>query len=200
MLTAWQPPQEIPPVVVLRKLLRGPLTLGHVLLLHEMGNPIVAGKPSGLDDLAQAVMVCQCATEGEAKSLLLSASNRIGRWFVSRWGRRVGVHGLDGEFQRFADWFTAQTSGPAVDDADEKQKPKAITSPWPIYLQSVAMSCLHLSPEDSRRQHVRTLKQWLGAHAESQGSVKFVTEELQEALDRIEKAEAAMVAKHGGAA
>lgn len=205
MLTAWQPPQEIPPVVVLRKMLRGPLTLGHVLLLHEMGNPIVAGKPSGPEDLVAAVIVCQSKTaEDAAADIAYMDRSFWGRWMLRRWASRWSSIAFEPEFQRFSEWFLAQVSGPVVDDADDKKPAKPLTSPWPVYLMSVAIARLGLSVAEAKATPIRTLKQWIGAHAESEGGVKFITEELQEAIDKAVKSaeaarDAALLAKKGSA-
>ena len=57
MFTDWQHPGEIEPVSVYKILLRGPVTLGHVLLLDELGSPVVKGESFDIGELMIAAMV-----------------------------------------------------------------------------------------------------------------------------------------------
>lgn len=186
MRTDWQSPHEIPSVRVLRVTLRGPVTLGHVLFLDELGSPVVRGESISLGDLSLAVLVCSM-TEKQARKALRS---RFAGLLVHWWGRRCAKLAFDEEADRFNEWFSEQCGGPTIDRAeDSDREPKPLTSPWYHAKLASAMAYLHLSMDDAIAMPVKRLNQLLGAYAETQGNVSFVTPEIDKANEIIEQAE-----------
>lgn len=188
MRTDWQSPHEIPPVRVLRLTLRGPVTLGHILLLDELGSPVVRGEGIGIGDLYTAALVCS-STVSDARGFLKS------RWLpiLTRFhGYRCGRLNFDDETGKFCDWFREQCGGPTIDRAEtEVPKDNRSTVPWYWSKMAVAVGHLGISVPDAEKMPVKRLNQLIGAYAETQGNVKFVTDEVDKANEVIAKAEKA---------
>lgn len=197
MRTDWQSPHEIPPVRVLRLTLRGPVTLGHVLLLDELGSPVVKGDPLSLDDLALAVLACSMPVASVRKAL----RSRFIRPALKWWGRRCSKLNFDDEADKFSLWFTEQCGGPTIDTAEtEMPKNHRSTSPWYWAKMAVAVGHLGLSIPDAEALPVKRLNQLIGAYAETQGSVKFITDEVDRANEIIAEAEKRLLASLQGGA
>ncbi len=187
MRTDWKSPHEIPPVRVLRITLRGPVTLGHVLLLDEIGSPVVRGDGIGIGDLYAATLVCS-STVSDARGFLKS------RWLpllTRLHGHRCGRLNFSEESDRFCEWFREQCGGPTIDRAETDTPKESSTVPWYWSKMAVAVGHLGLSVPDAEAMPVKRLNQLIGAYAETQGNVKFITDEIDAANKVIEAAEKA---------
>ena len=179
--------------MVLGFVLRGPLTLGHVLLMDEMNSPIARGEQFEIGDLALAAFLCaQPADESR---------NDIRKWwarpFMAWRGRQTAKLDFTAEAERFSEWFTAQCGGPTIDTGDEKmaKRSKPVSAPWYIGKLALAVGELGMSVKDATDMPVKRLNQLVGALLESRGDVTFVTERLANALEQVESWEKELQAK-----
>lgn len=197
MFTAWHPPTEIPPACVLRKALRGPVTLGHVLLLDEMQSPVVKGGEIAIGDLAVAVAVCLARDAMEAREDL---SSRLFPFLAQYWARRCATLDFAKECETFGDWFGAQCSGPVYEDdpAGRGAKPRApMSAPWYISLLALAVGELQMSVADAEAMPVKRLRQLTAALAEMRGQAAIRTETTHEFIEQVREWERERI---GGAA
>jgi hypothetical protein len=189
MLTAWEHPDRIQPVRVLRVTLRGPVTLGHVLLLDEIGSPVVTGEQFELGDLAIATLVCfEPTAEAAKKSLRSWWSKRI----IRIWGGICGRLDIQSESDRFAEWFSAQCGGPEQKTKirDGHEAPEPLSAPWYINKLASAVGELGLSIEEASALPMKRLNQITGALAESRGNASFLREDEVEFFENVKRWEA----------
>lgn len=179
--------------MVLGFVLRGPLTLGHVLLMDEMNSPIARGEPFEIGDLALAAFLCaQPADESRAD---------IRKWwarpFMAWRGRKSAKMDFAAEAERFSEWFTAQCGGPTIDTGDEKiaKRMKPQSAPWYISKLALAVGELGMSVKDATDMPVKRLNQLVGALLESRGDVTFITEKTAKALAQVEEWDRELQAK-----
>jgi len=181
----WQHPERIPPVLVLGFVLRGPLTLGHVLLLDELGSPIVRGESFNLGDLALAAFALAQPADESRKDLK--------KWwaapFMSWRGRQTAKLDFEQEATRFSEWFSEQCGGPTIDTGDEKmaKRSKPASAPWYISKLALAVGELGMSVGDAYDMPVKRLNQLVGALLESRGDVTFITDKTAAALAQVEE-------------
>lgn len=186
MFTVWHPPTEIPPVCVLRKALRGPVTLGHVLVLDELQSPVVKGGVVGMSDLAIAVAVCLYEKPREFKVHL---GSRFFPFFLSRWGRRCATLDFAKECEVFLHWFAAQCSGPEYEQppANKKSSQPPLSAPWYVSLFALAVGELGLSVVDAEAMPVKRLRQLTAALAEMQGNAAIRTETTHNFIEQVKE-------------
>lgn len=189
MLPAWEHPDRIAPVRVLQVSLRGPVTLGHVLLLDEIGSPVVTGEEFGIGDLALAVLICSEPTEQAARKTM---GAWWAEWVLLFWGRRCGKLDFAEESKRFADWFTAQCGGPErmtiVKDGGQPQKP--LSAPWYINKLGTAVGEMGLSIDEACALPVKRLNQLLAAIYEQRGDAEYLSNEQAKFFENVKRWEA----------
>jgi len=184
MLSPWTSPSEIPPVRVLRVWLDSPLTLGHILLLHDMASPVVTGKPFSHGDLAVAVAVCSAPSTRVARA---GVRHRLFSALVWLWARRCSAMDMQGEAERFGRWFAAQCDGPHYVEQERPSgaKPRQISAPWYISLRAMAVGELGMSVAETDSMPVRTLRQMTAALAEVRGVATIQSESSRRFVDRV---------------
>lgn len=187
MSQAWQSPHEIAPVRVFGVVLRGPVTLGHVLLLHELASPVPGGETIGIGDLALAVAVCSQSDATTARNAIKSRwSTALMRW----WARRCGRMDWAKEAATFTDWFSAQCGGPVavVDAGERKAGPKhPISAPWYISKLALGIAELGLSQEECEAMPVKRLNQLLAALMEARGLASFRTPLAEDFIEEAKR-------------
>jgi hypothetical protein len=189
MLTAWEHPDRIQPVRVLRVTLRGPVTLGHVLLLDELGSPVVQGEEFNIGHLGIAAMVCKARTASEARADLNSWWARM---FLRSWAMRCGRLQFEQESIRFIGWFSEQCGGPEQKTVvkDGQAPPKGIAAPWYINKLATAVGELGLSISDAESLPVKRINQLSGALYESRGNAEFTTQDEADFFENVKLWEA----------
>jgi hypothetical protein len=178
MLPTWEHYSSIPPVRVLGLVARGPVTLGHALLLHEAKSPFITGEPIQWGDLANAILFC-CGTVKVARQGMRSMFRDLG---IKVWGSLTGKVDINREGERFNEWFHAHCATPVA----WKKGPssgKHSAAPWPIQLLAVAMSDLGMTKEQAEAMSVRELNQLVCASLESRGEAEFRTDREQRLID-----------------
>ena len=185
MFTDWQNPSEIPAVRVLNVTLRGPLTLGHVLLLDDLQSPVVRGESFDIGQLMVAVLVCSQSHEESRRDVRKWWMPHYAKWM----GYRCGLLDFTAEAERFSQWFTDQCGGPRIDDGDEKQskRMRPQSAPWFMSKLAMAVGELGLSVEEASAMPMKRLNQLVSALAEVRGDVKFITESTARALAEVEQ-------------
>lgn len=164
--------------------LRGPVTLGHALLLHEIRSPIVTGERMTLADLSNAVLVCAFDVKS-ARAGLRSAFRIAG---MKIWGMWCGAMDASKQAERFNEWFSAHCSAPqawkkgAVSGKDS-------AAPWPVQLLACAMSDFGMSRSDAEACSVRELQQLIAARGEAKGEAEFKTDREQRVIDWLKRNE-----------
>lgn len=181
----WTAPEVGPRVFGLR--IRGPLTLGHVLLLDELGSPLLSGAEMTPGDVALACYVCaypHAKARRKLKSLFAAAAMRV-------WGRIVGGRvNFDDEARRFIEWFVSEAKAPPVWIRGTSGRDAA--APWWINRLSVAMGNLGMSYAEAQDFPIKRLNQLAMAFAESRGEVEMVNAQDLAFREMVARAEAAL--------
>ena len=178
----WTPPAPGPCVLGVR--IREPLTLGHVLLLAELGSPIVLGGAILPGDIALAVFVtAQPHTE---------ARKDVERWWAPLlmrwWGRRMSKRDFTAEADAFVEWFVESSKSPAF-WRQESASNRECAAPWWINRLALAMGNLGMSYADAVNMPLKTLGQLTMAFSEARGEVQLVSRreaEFHELVARLE--------------
>lgn len=184
MLAAWEHPDRIAPVRVLRVILRGPVTLGHALLLDELGSPIVYGEEFHMGDLALAVLVCSEPTASRARATIRA-------WWsgplLRMWGRRCGLMDMAAESERFVKWFSEQCGGPEQKTIirDGQAPPQPLSAPWYISKLASAVGELGMSIADAEAMPVKRLNQITAALAEARGNAQFLRDDEAQFFENV---------------
>lgn len=185
MQDPWSHPDRIEPVRVLRVRLHGPVTLGHVLLLDEIGSPVVSG-PFSIGDLALAVLVCSEPSATQARKSLRS-------WWakplLSFWGRMCGREDMTKDAEVFAQWFAEQCGGPAQNVVLKQGKapPKPLAAPWYMNKLALAVGELGLSIAEAEALPLKRLNQITAALAEARGQAEFESAEEREFFEQVKR-------------
>lgn len=180
----WSAPEHGPRVFGLR--ISGPLTLGHVLLLDELGSPLLSGGELTPGDVALACYVCAYPhrkARRKLKSLFAATAMRV-------WGRIVGGRvDFDKEAQKFIDWFVSEAKAPPIWIRSGNGRESA--APWWINRLSVAMGNLHMTYDQAQAFPIKRLNQLAMAFAESRGEVEMVNAQDLAFREAVARAEAA---------
>ena len=161
MFTAWSPPTAT--ARVLGVSLGIPLTLGHVLLLDEIGSPFVHLGPIESGDLAVAVFVCSRPAEVSRRDMDSFWLPLLMRW----WGKRCAKLDWDAETETFCEWFVEHNNSPeAIRSGSGSGR---ISSPWWINRIAAAIGTLGLSEQEVLAMPSKRVAQYTAALAESDG-------------------------------
>ena len=187
MFTDWQNPAEIAPVSVLRVQLRGPVTLGHVMLLDDLNSPVIHGKPIGIGDIAIAVIVFSLPP----KAALRALRSRFCPLAIRLWGAACWKLDFQGECDRLSGWLSEQCGGPRVDTGAKENRSggHALSAPWWITKLAISVAEIGLSIEESKAMPVKQLNQMIAALSEARGDSVYITESLAESIERIDAIE-----------
>ena len=183
----WAPPTIGPRVLGLR--LREPLTLGHVLLLDELGSPLLHGGEILPGDVALAVFVLSQPHRVARKDVSAWWAPLLMRW----WGRKSAGRDFSAESEALVEWFVDQIKPPAF---WHKQGTggRQSAAPWWINRVALAMGNLGLSYEAALDIPAKRLGQLTMAYAEARGEVELVTaqdEAFHETCRRLDEQRAA---------
>ncbi len=184
-MTEWHPAfgiAERGPVVAGIQV--GPVTLGHLELIAELGIDIM-GAWSRSDVAILALILAQPAEKSRRD--LTKWWMRPLLWYI---GRRTRDLDMDAEAKRLGDWLNAQLSGPRV-VRDLSRKSRHGSAPLHFHLLGSVMSRLNMSIEDARRLPVRTALQLVLAAAEAAGEAELWSEKDQAFVEWCEASTAA---------
>jgi hypothetical protein len=146
-----------------------PVTLGHLVLLAEMGINYTAGE--SLEDISRTVFVCSRAHAVSRRAVCRP-------WFGFRlrcWGEYCGEHlNLAEESNRFIDWFAGQLKGPITKSkaGDMEQDGGA---PLHANLMACCLGMLGLSMRETLNLPVKEARQLICAYGEARGEMKLWT-------------------------
>ena len=181
-MNPWAPPADGPRIFGLR--LREPLTLGHVLLLEELGSPILSGGQVAPGDVALAVLVVSQPHRDARKAVRSWWAPLLMRW----WGKRSASEDFDAAANQFLDWFVESIKPPAF-WREAGAQDRECAAPWWINRIALAMGNLGMSYDQAVDMPAKRLGQLTMAYSEARGEVRLVTQreiEFREIVARIE--------------
>lgn len=154
--------------------LREPLTLGHALLLDELGSPLLHGGTILPGDIALAVFVLSQPHRVARKDVSAWWAPLLMRW----WGRRSASRDFDEEANALVEWFVDSVKPPAF--WRKNGTSRECSSPWWINRIATAMGELGFSFESATDMPAKRLGQLVMAYAEWRGEVELVTQSQEE--------------------
>lgn len=156
-----------------------PVTIGHLLLLHRLKNPFVAGGRIELGHVLTALYVlsrgCKAAAEG--------LQRRRTAWLLRVWSWQAALRRKEaGEARRQIDRHIGGIERPPLWEND---KATDCGSPFLLILETRLRHCLGASREEALNTPVSEALWHLGGHAEDQGAVKWVQPDLDAAIREL---------------
>lgn len=177
-MSRWS--NSVESVRVLGITLREPVTLGHVLLLDEIGSPIPWGRDATIGDIAVAVFVCSWPVQ-KSKRLVRSMLFPLAMSLLGFFNRKRN-HVEEGN--RFIKWFSDQCSTPPqlLEDGT-----KECAAPWWMNRIAFATGECGLSLSDALNQPCRLVGLIVSARAESKGVAEFETPRQTEFFENVRR-------------
>lgn len=155
----------VEPVRVFGLVLREPVTLGHVALLHELGSPVITGGSCMIGDIATAAFVCAYPAE-VARKKLRSRLAPMAFWLWSK----LWKPGDTGD--EFVAWLSSQCNMPLMWTPEGRSR--AMAAPWWINRLAQALSA-GISYRDAIDMPLRMLTLIVSAKLEMTGAAQFET-------------------------
>jgi hypothetical protein len=161
--------------------LRDPITLGHVLLLDEMGSPVLKGGEVFIGDVALAAFACAWPADVSRRKIRSPFTKLAFRVWSRLWK-------VDSSAQDFGQWFNAQLALPKQwqQAGDPKHPARELAAPWWINRIAQAMSA-GFSYSEAVNLPVKTVSIVVAAKLEASGAVEFVSERQDEFLKLAEQ-------------
>jgi hypothetical protein len=165
-----------------------PVTIGHGLLLHRIGSPLVTGGELGNGDLLLGLYVLSRGCREAASDLQTGRAAGV----IRKWGRklggafgwrRAGIEALAGGAKAaLVEYVERSWEAPELWE-EEAGEGKALSAPMLQVLKVRVMSCLHQSEEGALNMGIGVARWDLACWGEDQGHCEWVSEEETEAID-----------------
>lgn len=170
---------HIEPVHALGITLRDPITLGHVLLLDELGSPLIHGGEAAIGDVALAVFVCAYPAH-VARRRLRQWTTRLAFRIWSRFWR-----GGD-DVTRFCAWFNRQIELPEMWHEEKGGRSREMAAPWWINRITLAMNA-GLSFREATEMPMRSVNLLIASKLEASGVCEFVSRRQRDYFDQVDE-------------
>jgi hypothetical protein len=152
------------PVVMGLRLL--PYSVGHSLLLHRIGSPLVIGGEVSRADLMEAVMVCSQSVTESVKAMR-SPLRKVVLWL---WARRTRGLSFEVEFNKWSEWMAGQSTAPEI--LSKPGKSRELAMPWPERMLACCLE-IGLSEATVLAMPIGDAERLVLARAETHGDVEL---------------------------
>ncbi len=182
-----------------------PFSFGHYIKLHRLGCAFVAEteQPATIGDLLLGIVVCSMRSNPDPEQdpfwQWLHRDKPEGlfaklRWIIRRhkmtpaeyeiltWGRRVGVFDLNTKAQMFAGYIKEHSAVPAYVEEPMDTPPRESGAHWAqSVIAALVAKCGYTQLEAYNVPMPKAMQDFF-KHAESEGSIRLLPQEVVEAL------------------
>lgn len=143
-----------------------PYSVGHSLLLHRIGSPLVIGGEVSRADLMEAVMVCSQPVAESIKAMR-SPLRKAVLWL---WAHRTRGLSFDVEFGKWSEWMAGQSTAPEI--LSKPGKSRELAMPWP---ERMLACCLEIGLTEATvlAMPIGDAERLVLARAETHGDVEL---------------------------
>jgi len=152
------------PVVMGLRLL--PYSVGHSLVLHRIGSPLVVGGPVGRADLMTAVLICSQPVQ-ESLAAIYSPIRNLA---LKAWTWKVKRLSFDAELDKWNEWMAGQSTAPEI--LMKQGNARQLSMPWP---ERMLACCLEIGLEEDTvlAMPIGDAERLVLARAETHGDVEL---------------------------
>jgi hypothetical protein len=143
-----------------------PYSVGHSLVLHRMGSPLVIGGPVDRANLMEAVLVCSQPVEESLKAMR-SPIRGMAIWL---WAKRTKHLSFNAEFEKWNDWMAKQSTAPEI--LSKPGKGRTLAMPWPERMLACCMN-IGLREDTVLAMPIGDAERLVLARAETHGDVEL---------------------------
>ena len=155
--------QPCPMVMGLRLV---PYSVGHSLMLHRMGSPLVIGGEVSRADLMQGVLVCS----EPIKETLKTLRSPFRGIMLQLWARKTIGLSFEVEFQKWNNWMASQSTAPEI--LTKPGAKRALAMPWPERMLACCLD-LGLTEDTVLSMPIGDAERLVLARAETHGDVEL---------------------------
>ena len=143
-----------------------PFSVGHALILHRIGSPLIAGGLVGRADLMEAVLICSQPPGDALRSMRSFARGLIFKLWVFK-TRRLS---LEVEIEKWNQWIGEQSTSPEI--LTKPGRRRALSMPWP---ERTLACCLEIGLSESTvlSMPIGDAERLILARAETHGDVEL---------------------------
>lgn len=145
-----------------------PYSVGHSLVLHRIGSPLVVGGPVGRADLMEAVLICSQPV-GESLNAMRSPLRHLVIWL---WSKRTKRLSFEQEFEKWNAWMSEQSTAPEI--LSKPGKGRTLAMPWPERMLACCMD-IGLREDTVLAMPIGDAERLVLARAETHGDVELWT-------------------------
>ena len=152
------------PVVMGLRLL--PYSVGHSLVLHRIGSPLVVGGPVGRADLMTAVLICSQPIQESLAAIYSPFRNLV----LKAWSWKVKRLSVDAELDKWNEWMAGQSTAPEI--LMKQGSSRQLSMPWP---ERMLACCLEIGLEEDTvlAMPIGDAERLVLARAETHGDVEL---------------------------
>lgn len=152
------------PVVMGLRLL--PYSVGHSLVLHRIGSPLVVGGHVGRSDLMTAVLICSQPIN-ESMSAIRSPFRNLA---LKLWTWKVKNLSFEAELDKWNEWMAGQSTAPEI--LMKQGNSRQLSMPWP---ERMLACCLEIGLEEDTvlAMPIGDAERLVLARAETHGDVEL---------------------------
>ncbi len=152
------------PVVMGLRLL--PYSVGHSLVLHRIGSPLVVGGPVGRADLMTAVLICSQPIQESLAAIYSPFRNLV----LKAWAWKVKRLSFDAELDKWNEWMAGQSTAPEI--LMKQGSSRQLSMPWP---ERMLACCLEIGLEEDTvlAMPIGDAERLVLARAETHGDVEL---------------------------
>jgi hypothetical protein len=160
-----------------------PYSVGHSLVLHRMGSPLVIGGYVDRANLMEAVLVCSQPVQESLKAMRSPIRNLV----IWLWAKRTKRLSFDAEFQKWNDWMAKQSTAPEI--LSKPGKGRHLAMPWPERMLACCMD-IGLQENTVLAMPIGDAERLVLARAETHGDVELWSPKDEELWRWIKQQEA----------
>lgn len=155
-----------PPCPIVMGLRLVPYSVGHSLVLHRIGSPLVAGGPVGRADLMEAVLVCSQPVKESLKAMRSPLRGLV----IWLWSKRTRKLSFDSEFEKWNAWMAGQSTAPEI--LSKPGNGRKLSMPWPERMLACCMD-IGLQEDTVMSMPIGDAERLVLARAETHGEVEL---------------------------
>ena len=143
-----------------------PYSVGHSLMLHRIGSPLVVGGAVGRSDLMTAVLVCSQPIK-ESMAAIYSPFRNLA---LKAWTWKVKRLSFEAEMDKWNEWMLSQSTAPEI--LSKPGASKQLSMPWP---ERMLACCLEIGLQEDTvlAMPIGDAERLVLARAETHGDVEL---------------------------
>jgi hypothetical protein len=152
------------PVVMGLRLL--PYSVGHSLVLHRIGSPLVVGGHVGRADLMTAVLICSQPVQESLAAIYSPFRNLV----LKAWAWKLKRLSFDAELDKWNEWMAGQSTAPEI--LMKQGSSRQLSMPWPERMLACCMD-IGLHEDTVLAMPIGDAERLVLARAETHGEVEL---------------------------